>query len=195
MAEALDSGYCDIVMRGTGVRLREVTRMAFSKPYLDFSLGFLVADHRRREFSRRQGLDGRTDLRLAMPDVPYYRDRMQRFLPNAELVPVADFQTFLEDQSGQFDAMIALAEIASSWSLLHPEFGVIVPEPPFENVPMAYPLPLGEHAWASAVDTWIELKRSDGTLQRLYDYWILGRDAERRGPRWSVVRDVLRWVD
>ena len=32
-------------------------------------------------------------------------------------------------------------------------------------------------------------------IDQLYDHWILGRDAEKRGPRWSVIRDVLGWVD
>jgi Na+/H+-dicarboxylate symporter len=195
VAEALDSGYCDIVMRGTAIHLKGVTTIAFSRPYLEFSIGFLVADHRREEFERSEDVVERRELRIAMPDVPYYQRRMQLFLPNAELIPVHDFQTFLDDESGRFDAMIVAAEIASSWSLLNPSFGVVVPEPPFQKLPMAYSLPLGEFAWIGAVDTWIELKRSDGTLQQLYDHWILGREAEQRGPRWSVVRDVLHWVD
>jgi ABC-type amino acid transport substrate-binding protein len=62
-------------------------------------------------------------------------------------------------------------------------------------VPLAYPLPLGEPEWKNVVDHWIELKESDGTIDQLYDHWILGRDAEKRGPRWSVIRDVLGWVD
>ena len=35
----------------------------------------------------------------------------------------------------------------------------------------------------------------DGTVERLFDYWIHGQDAGRRGPRWSVLRDVLGWVE
>jgi ABC-type amino acid transport substrate-binding protein len=60
---------------------------------------------------------------------------------------------------------------------------------------MAYPLPLGEPDWKNVVDNWISLKRGDGTIAQLYDHWILGRDAEERGPRWSVARDVLGWLD
>ena len=93
------------------------------------------------------------------------------------------------------DAMIAAVEVASSWSLLHPRFGLVVPQPPFQDLPLAYALPLGEFAWNGAVDTWIELKRSEGTIQELYDYWILGREAEERGRRWSILRDVLHWVE
>jgi hypothetical protein len=45
------------------------------------------------------------------------------------------------------------------------------------------------------VDTWIELKKKDRTIARLYDYWILGRSAVEREPRWSIMRNVLHWVD
>ena len=29
----------------------------------------------------------------------------------------------------------------------------------------------------------------------LYDYWILGIGAEPVQPRWSVIRNVLHWID
>jgi ABC-type amino acid transport substrate-binding protein len=48
---------------------------------------------------------------------------------------------------------------------------------------------------ARLIDTWIDLKRYDGTIQQNFDYWILGLDAEERPPRWSVLRNVLGWVD
>jgi ABC-type amino acid transport substrate-binding protein len=195
VAEALDTGYCDIVMRGAGIQLGKVTTVAFSRPHLEFSIGFLVSDHRREEFSRREAVAERRGLRIAIPNVAYYRTRMEDLLPHAELIPVDDHKTFLEDESGRFDAMLSVAEVASWWSLLYPHFAVVVPEPPFQTVPMAYPLPLGEHSWIGAVDSWIELERAGGALQELYDYWILGRTAELRAPRWSVVRDVLHWVD
>jgi len=44
------------------------------------------------------------------------------------------------------------------------------------------------------VNSWIELKRNDGTLDRLYRHWILGADAVERGPRWSIMRNVLHWL-
>ena len=47
---------------------------------------------------------------------------------------------------------------------------------------------------AAFVNTWIELKRKDGTLDALYKYWILGLDATPREPRWSIMRNVLGWT-
>jgi len=30
-------------------------------------------------------------------------------------------------------------------------------------------------------------------IDHAYDYWILGKGAEQKRPRWSIVRDVLGW--
>jgi Na+/H+-dicarboxylate symporter len=194
-AEALASGYCDIVMSRAALTMANAGRFEYSQPYLDLTIGFVVRDHRRREFAQRERVAERDGLRIAFPDDPYYQRRIARFLPRAEFVTVPDIQTFLEDQEGRFDAMVYVAEIASAWSLLYPDFSSVVPDPPFQDVPLAYPLPLGEPEWKNLVDNWIALKQRDGTVTQLYDHWILGRDAEERGPRWSVIRDVLGWVE
>jgi Na+/H+-dicarboxylate symporter/ABC-type amino acid transport substrate-binding protein len=194
-AEALTSGYCDIVMSRSALSMANAGRFDYSRPYLDLTIGFLVRDHRRREFADREAIAQRDDLQLAFPDEPYYRRRIAGFLPRAELITVSGIHAFLDDEEERFDGMVYIAEIASAWSLLRPEFASVVPNPPFQDLPLAYPLPLGEPDWKNVVDNWISLKRRDGTITQLYDHWILGRDAEERGPRWSVVRDVLGWVE
>jgi hypothetical protein len=80
-------------------------------------------------------------------------------------------------------------------SLLNPEFGIVVPEPQFEKVTVAYQLPYREYELRDLVSGWVQLKKSDGTIDRLFDYWVLGREAVRHKPRWSVIRDVLHWVE
>jgi len=56
-----------------------------------------------------------------------------------------------------------------------------------------FAMPRGERDFATFVDTWIDLKRRDGTIDELYHFWILGRDSKAAGPRWSIIRDVLHW--
>jgi Na+/H+-dicarboxylate symporter len=52
-----------------------------------------------------------------------------------------------------------------------------------------------DQAWGTFVNAWIEMKRRDGTLDTLYHHWILGEAATSTTPRWSVIRNVLHWVD
>ena len=43
------------------------------------------------------------------------------------------------------------------------------------------------------LERWTSLNSKGGTLDRFYAYWILGKGAEKHGPRWSVMRNVLGW--
>ena len=87
------------------------------------------------------------------------------------------------------------AEAGSAWTLVYPRFSVVVPEGRVRKLPVAVAMPRDEpelHVW---VDAWVETVRSNGTMERLYDYWILGRHEKPPPPRWSVARDVLGWLD
>lgn len=39
------------------------------------------------------------------------------------------------------------------------------------------------------------MKRRDGTIDALYSHWVLGKQAVKRQPRWSILRNVLHWVE
>jgi len=86
------------------------------------------------------------------------------------------------------------AERGSVLTLLNPKWTVVVPSPGLIKIPLAFPLGGTDPQWSSFVNTWIDMKRRDGTLDALYDHWILGKDTEKRTPRWSVVRNVFHWV-
>ena len=45
------------------------------------------------------------------------------------------------------------------------------------------------------LNSWLSVQKSAGTVQALYDKWILGKGAEKHSPRWSVIKDVLHWVN
>jgi ABC-type amino acid transport substrate-binding protein len=56
-------------------------------------------------------------------------------------------------------------------------------------------VPKGDIEMMEFVSNWIDLKRKDGTIDELYDYWMLGGASRPTEPRWSVIRNVLGWVD
>jgi ABC-type amino acid transport substrate-binding protein len=87
------------------------------------------------------------------------------------------------------------AESGSVLTLLYPKFTVVVPEPGVVKIPLAYPVARRDQDWAHFINAWIELKRRDGTIDALYGHWILGKRADKRQPRWSIIRNVLHWVE
>ena len=80
-------------------------------------------------------------------------------------------------KKGTFDAVVLPAERGSVLTLLYPKYTVVLPEPGIVKIPLAYPLPRRDQEWVQFVNTWIEFKRSDGTIDALYGHWILGKYA------------------
>jgi proton glutamate symport protein len=118
-----------------------------------------------------------------------------------ELAPRATIQRFMSVEevfgSRKLDvaAFVLGAERGSAWTLLHPEYSVVVPEGRLIRIPLAYPLARRDQEFAAFVNAWIELKRKDGAIDALFKYWILGENAEPPRPRWSIARNVLHWID
>ena len=195
IAEHLSAGYCDFVTGGVAVTTLRAGTMLFSDAYMDETLAFVVPDAARERFSTWASIGEMRGLTLAVPNVAYYIDLLKRRLPHAEIRIVTTAEDLFAQWDPTLDAFALPAERGSAWTLLYPKFTVVVPEPGIIKVPVAFPLARHDQAFATFMNTWIDLKRKDGTLQQLYDYWVLGRNAVRPTPRWSIMRNVLQWVE
>jgi ABC-type amino acid transport substrate-binding protein len=192
---ALRDGICDVAMIGVAVTPERSRHVAFVTSHMDETAAFLVPDHCRNEFSTHKALHSHDKLRIGMPDAPYYEAILREHLPQAEIVIMDSPRAFLRGDVDDLDAFLYPAEAGSAWTLVYPDFTVAVPKPDLLRIPVAYAVRRGDPEWLEYLDVWIELKKKDGTLEEIYDHWILGREAARGGPRWSVIRDVLGWVD
>jgi ABC-type amino acid transport substrate-binding protein len=194
MTEQVNEGYCDIVMSGTVVTPERAQVGAFSAPYMDATLAFVVKDHRLEEFSSRDAIRSLQAPRIGVLNVPYYADKVRRVLPQATVVQLNSITEFFEGQGEELDAFLYTAEAGSAWSLLYPAYTVAIPQPGVLKGPVAYPLPRGDRDLVDFINVWLELKKRDRTIEGLYDYWVLGKNAVPRQPRWSVIRNILHWV-
>jgi ABC-type amino acid transport substrate-binding protein len=194
MTEQVNEGYCDIVMSGTVVTPERAQVGAFSAPYMDATLAFVVKDHRLEEFSSRDAIRRLEAPRIGVLNVPYYVDKVRRVLPQATVVQLNSITEFFEGKGEELDAFLYAAEAGSAWSLLYPAYTVAIPQPGVLKGPVAYPLPRGDRDLVDFINVWLELKKRDRTIEVLYDYWVLGKNAVPRQPRWSVIRNILHWV-
>ncbi len=194
LTHKLNSGYCDIAV-GTLITPESALEAGYSIPYLHLTVAFLVKDHRRKDFSSPASIAQIESLRVAIENLPYYEDKVMLRLPHAELVEVNSPRDYIENRSDDIDAMIMTAESASAWSMLYPRFTAATPTSSTIKLPLAFPLPKDEEALADFLRVWIDLKESDGTIDQLYRYWVLGKQVTHKPPRWSMIRDVLHWVD
>jgi len=194
-APLVNSGYCDIVMTGMAVTTERAEVMTHSAPYLNETLALVVRDHDRHQFSDLEEIKRRGNFRIGVPNLPYYVEMVRTHLPKAEVIVLDDVLDYFEGRLPDVDAVLFTAERGSVWTILHPQFAVVVPGPGTVGVPLAYPIARHDTEMASFVSTWINLKKNDGTIDGLFDYWIMGKNAGPSGQRWSIIRDVLHWVD
>ncbi len=192
----LEVGRVDLAMTGVVVTPERAREMLFSKPYLDETLAFVVRDHLRDQFSSWASVRTLGARAIAIPNVPYYIEKIKGRAPELHL-ELVDRASQIEDALRQqkFDGIALPAESGSVLTLLFPSYTVVVPEPDIIKIPLAYPVAKHDERWAQFLNTWIDLKKGDGTIDALYRHWILGRQAVKREPRWSVIRNVLHWVD
>jgi Na+/H+-dicarboxylate symporter/ABC-type amino acid transport substrate-binding protein len=196
LPRVLAANRVDLAMTGIAVTPDRAAGMVFSNPYVDETFAFVVKDHLREEFSSWANIRDLGAFTVASPDLPYFIAPVKARAPELKF-QVVDTMKQIDDgmKEGKFGAIALPAERGSVLTLLNPKYTVVVPEPGTIKIPLAYALAGQDQDWAYFVNTWLELKRRDGTIEALYSHWILGKHAGKRQPRWSIMRNVLHWVE
>ncbi len=195
MAEQLTAGHCDILMAGIAITTDNSRDMTFTTPYMDATLALIVKDYRRDEFVNRSALNKLSPLKVGALDIPYFTSLIKKSLPHAEIVFFDSPREFFKGKGDKLDAFLFTAEGGSAWTLLYPDYTVVIPAPDYTKVPLAYAVAKGDTEFINFLNSWIILKQKDATFEKAYKYWILGHGSVSLRPRWSIIRDVLHWVD
>ena len=156
----------------------------------------VAPDYRVRKFCSLDSLRSQQDLKIGFVDLSRsFVDRLQMALPNAELVELSTSQQFFDGNQPELDAFLTSAESGSAFTLLYPEFEVVVPDGLEVSLPLFYAIGNNDDDMRDFLEHWVRLRQSDGTVRGYYDHWILGKTTREQKRRWSVIRDVLHWVD
>jgi len=195
--ERVEDGYCDLYMSLLPLVPEMTLQFALTAPVMESAVGLVVEDHRRRQFQTWAGVVARQDLRIAVLDTPESALYLQQRLPAAHPILLgtnADVDALLAERPARFDALVKTAEEGAAWTIRHPRFSLVTPTPVL-LVPLGYAAPRGDTEMQAFFDAWLRIARGEGTVDRLYRYWMLGEIAATRPPRWSVARDRLGWFE
>jgi Na+/H+-dicarboxylate symporter/ABC-type amino acid transport substrate-binding protein len=193
VTEALQAGTCDIAMSGFAITPDWATKVRYSVSAGELTVAFVVPDHDRQAFASWETLQKRRELVLALGSSGYYERLLREMLPKAQVVTVGSAREYFRGESEPADALATAAEVGAAWSLVYPQFSVVVPQPDPIALPLAYPMPRGEDELADFVDAFVALKMKDGTTRALSEHWFEGKHRRGKAKRWSVVRNVLGW--
>lgn len=193
VVEALNTGRIDILLGGIGITPPRVLTHPFTKAYLEGNVAMVVKDHMRQEFSSLKKIREMPEVELAIPHNQYFKEILQQALPNAKIVMVTSFREFLRGKMKDVDAFVHLAEAASAWTLIYPDYTVVIPEQLKIKTPIGFVLPEGQEQFKSTINDWLDVRTKNKTIDKIYQHWILGKSRQQKKPRWSIKRDVLGW--
>ncbi len=190
----LDRGGIDMAVGGITISPQRALRFVFSKSYLDEYLGIVVRDYRRNEFSSYDKIREMENLRLGVTPFRLKEGAGQRLFPNAKLVVINSPREFFKGLVKGVDALVYTAQTATAWTLVYPQWTVVVPKGLKYECPMAFALPHRQLQWCWYINTWLETAIKSGLTKKVYDYWILGKERKDKEGRWSIAKDVLGWT-
>jgi hypothetical protein len=183
----------DLAIGGIASTIRSLGLYRESAPYLSLHAALLVEDGRVRDFRTLGAIQALGRVRLGFEAGGLVVQTGRDLITGVEVVEIEREQDFLEGRV-DVDAVLTTAEEGAVTTMLHPLFSVVVPEGVQVMVPLVFAVQESE-GLGRLVDTWIRLKREDGMIDVLYEHWILGKRTKVKTARWSVVRNVLGWVD
>ena len=195
--ERVNTDYCDVLMSLMPMAPEMTLRFAMTVPVLDSAVGLVVEDHRRRAFQTWDAIRALGPMRIASSDNLASRRFLDQTLPGAQPVLFEDnddLNALLSADPLTFDALLMPAEEGAAWTIRYPRFNLVTPSP-ILIVPFAYAVQQGDDALLDFLNAWLLNARGNGTVDALYRYWMLGQVQQTKPPRWSVVRDVLGWID
>ena len=167
----------------------------FTSPYLDLHLAFVTRDDRKDDFERLDDVARMRGLKIAIAAGSEYSHTVRTLFPEATLIPLDRPGAFF-NQTGA-DVLLTTAEVGTAMTLLHPFYDVAILQPSDTyTTTCAYAVSRDcDDTSLMFINYWLDLEERYGSLDKKYEYWVLGEDTGNRPPRWSVIRDVLHWVE
>jgi len=192
LVDGIKKDYYDIVMSDIFISNSYAEMLELSKPYMTVSLA-LVAHKNDDRFSSMKSIAEVDSFTICYFERPEVAEEYAASFDNARIYPITDLKQFFnsnESDSIHYDAYLTSAERASALSILYPGFKVVNPLPYHINNALVFPISNSD-IWKKYIDNWIEFRKQDGTIDRIYNQWILGQEFKEKERNWNLYDDVI----
>nr|WP_275658998.1 cation:dicarboxylase symporter family transporter [Shewanella sp. Isolate11] len=194
LAASLKAGFFDIAMSGLGMDIDQMDKLSYVDPVLELNLGVATKDYKVNSFKRDQSILAMKNTTIAYVEHGDLIEEAKAYYTNLKFVQIGGYKDFFRQKGDKYDAVVISAEAGSAWTLFFPQYGIAILENKVQY-PVAYAVAQDNQSLLNYVNNWQKLRKVDGHQQKLYNYWMLGLGATEEQPRWSIIRDVLHWVD
>lgn len=187
LEEDLNSDHYDIVMSDIFLSSYYAEKLQLSKTYMDVTLALLVKknENRFKDFQSSIELDTFTIAYFQRKEIA---EEFLSYFPKGgahSIEHLNDYFDAEEVDSIKMDAYLTSAERASALTVIHNEYKVVNPLPYHISIGLVFPL-ADDEAWGKFIDKWIDYRQKDGTLDRIYSQWILGKEFKKKEVRWNI---------
>lgn len=192
LAENLQHDLFDIAMSGvliTEARLRE---LALSRPYSQGKFVLVVSEVRRHSYNNYSNIRQKKNLKIAALKGTAFPQHVKKLFPEAEVIEVDSPEDFTKNN--QLDAFCWTQEEAQPWTLYHPQYCTISPSPGLGKTNYTYAMSTHSPKLRAFVNQWLLLRNDDNFIPEQKSYWFSGQKTKNK-TRWSIIKDVLHWVE
>ena len=119
----------------------------------------------------------------------------KEYFPDNPLVLLDRYEDF--SNCGKDVALLWEEEEAITWTISHRGYRVLLPDTSLGLDMLSYAIPSGNPRLLEYLNQWLALKQAEGYTRNQYDLWVKGKTeiAVHQQPRWSIIRNVLSWVE
>lgn len=194
LAASLKAGFFDIAMSGLAMDIEQMDALSYANPILELNLAIATRDHLVNDFKSNEKIKEMRNMTIAYVEHSDAIEEAKQFAPHLKFVKIEGYKDFFRQKKHKYDAVVISAQAGSAWTLFFPGYGIALLENN-SHYPVAYAVAQSNQSLLNYINNWQRLRKVDGTQEGIYDYWMLGKGAEKVQPRWSIIRDVLHWVD
>ncbi|WP_028773950.1 cation:dicarboxylate symporter family transporter [Shewanella waksmanii] len=192
--DSLNTAQFDLAISGIQMTTKRLQYVSFTNPVLSLHYTFVVKDHRADDFDTPEKIN-KLNLRVASVGDYSIIPMLKLKYPHWQFDSIASDKVFFDDDGKTWDGLLLSLEAGKTWTILYPSYTTLYNREEIRSFPASYVVALENQSLQSFMNSWLELQKSSGYVDKLYNYWILGENAKPKQPRWSVIKDVLHWVE
>jgi ABC-type amino acid transport substrate-binding protein len=169
--------------------------MKFTNPYLESRVAFVMKKKYRKKFRSVSDILKDPSVKVVVRKATSYEQLAQSIFPPSKVVVIDDYDIYTKQYSN--DILLRGEFQLISWSLFHPKYSVIIPDPLITKEVFGYAIAEDADKWLFYLNLWLQLKKVEGLSKQEFDFWVLGKtqNAKATTRRWSIIRDVLGWTE
>lgn len=194
-SEELNSGLYDVAMSSVTINEERLRKTAFTTPYLESRIAFVMKKKYKKIYTSLASILKDSRVRLVVRKGTAYEQLARIIAPVGKIVVISNYHDYVSDFPNDILLRGEFQQI--SWSLAHPEYTVVLPDPEISKDIFGYATAQGADKLLCYLNLWLDLKKNEQLTEQQYNIWMLGRTDISTSPerRWSIIRNVFGWTE